>query len=176
MKNSEQIRDSVLTLYKLSEEKKKFDKYYSDVKTKEQLVISNWMYSNIPKEQNSFDIELNNGYEFYLNPVKLKVTKVRRKKIDWFIDKLKNVLNKEEQKEVIAKTYTINDMEGLVKYLKSCGVEPKKFKKFVDVNEEVIEERLNDLYERGKVDMKSLNGCYKVEMGEPYIRITEQKG
>lgn len=175
MRNSEQIKDSVLKLYKLSEEKKKFDKYYSDVKSKEQLVISNWMYSNIPKEQNSFEINLDNGYEYYLNPVKLKVTKVRRKKINWFIDKLKKVLSKEEQKEVISKTYTISDMEGLVKYLKTCGVNPKKFKKFVDVQENVIEERLNNMYERGKIDLKTLNGCYNVEMGEPYIRITEQK-
>lgn len=169
------IKDSVRRLYELGQEKKKFDDYYNQVRKKEQLMVSNFMFSNLPKDENSFEITLDEGISFYTNPTKVIVTRIRTKKVLWFVEKLKEKLDKKTYNEIVDKTYTINDMEGLIKYLKSCGVDAKKFKKFIEVNEEVDETKLNNLYDRGEIKKKQIEDCYEVKLGEPYIRITEQK-
>lgn len=170
------IKDSVRKLYEAQQEKKNFDKYYEEVRKKEQLMISNFMFTNLPKGQNSFEIELDEGATYYTNHVKVNVTRVRTKKITWLLDKLKQKLGKEIYNDVVDKTYTINDMQGLIKYLKTCGVDPKKFKKFIDVEEKLNETKLNTFYETGALRKSEIEGCYTVKMGEPYIRITEAKG
>ena len=169
------IKDSVRRLYELGQEKKKFDDYYNQVRKKEQLMVSNFMFSNLPKDENSFEITLDEGISFYTNQTKVIVTRIRTKKVFWLVEKLKEKLDKKTYNEIVDKTYTINDMEGLIKYLKSCGVDAKKFKKFIEVNEEVDETKLNNLYDRGEIKKKQIEDCYEVKLGEPYIRITEQK-
>ena len=170
-----QIKDSVRKLYDAQQEKKRFDKYYDEVRKKEQLSISNFMFTNLPKDQNSFEIELDEGAEYYTNHVRLNVTRIRTKKVTWLLDKLKQKLGKDIYSEVVDKTYTVNDMHGLIKYLKSCGVDPKKFKKFIDVDETLNEAKLNTYYETGALKKDDIEGCYDVKMGEPYIRLTELK-
>ena len=170
-----QIKDSVRKLYDAQQEKKRFDKYYEEVRKKEQLSISNFMFTNLPKDQNSFEIELDEGARYYTNHVKLNVTRIRTKKVTWLLDKLKQKLGKDVYSEVVDKIYTVNDMQELIKYLKSCGVDPKKFKKFIDVKEELDETKLNTYYETGALKKADIEGCYNVKMGEPYIRIAELK-
>ena len=169
------IKDSVRKLYDAQQEKKQFDKYYEEVRKKEQLVISNFMFTSLPKGQNSFEIELDEGAGYYTNHVKLNVTRVRTKKVTWLLDKLKQKVGKDIYSEVVNKTYTVNDMQGLIRYLKTCGVDPKKFKRFIDVTEELDETKLDTYYETGALKTKDIEGCYTVKMGEPYIRITELK-
>lgn len=169
------IKDSVRRLYELGQEKKKFDEYYNQVRKKEQLMVSNFMFSNLPKDENSFEITLDEGISFYTNPKKVIVTRIRTKKVFWLVEKLKEKLDKKTYNKIVDKTYTINDIEGLIKYLKSCGVDAKKFKKFIEVNEEVDGTELNSLYDRGEIKKKQIEDCYEIKLGEPYIRITEQK-
>lgn len=169
------VKDSVRKLYDVQQEKKQFDKYYEEVRKKEQISISNFMFTNFPKDQNSFEIELDEGAGYYTNHVRLNVTRIRTKKVTWLLDKLKQKLGKETYNGVVDKTYTINDMQGLVRYLKSCGVDPKKFKKFIDVDETLNETKLNTYYETGALKKEDIEGCYDVNMGEPYIRLTELK-
>ena len=170
-----QIKDSVRKLYDAQQEKKQFDKYYEEVRKKEQLAISNFMFTSLPKEQNSFEIELDEGAGYYTNHVKLNVTRIRTKRVTWLLDKLKQKLGKDTYKDVVDKTYTINDIQGLIKYLKSCGVDPRKFKKFIDVDETLNETKLNTYYETGALKKSDIEGCYDVKVGEPYIRLTELK-
>lgn len=169
------VKDSVRKLYDAQQEKKQFDRYYEEVRKKEQLSISNFMFTNFPKDQNSFEIELDEGAGYYTNHVRLNVTKIRTKKVTWLLDKLKQKLGKETYNDVVDKTYTINDMQGLVRYLKSCGVDPKRFKKFIDVDETLNETKLNTYYETGALKKEDIEGCYDVKMGEPYIKLTELK-
>ena len=169
------IKGSVRKLYDAQQEKKQFDKYYEEVRKKEQLAISNFMFTSLPKGQNSFEIELDGGAGYYTNHVKLNVTRVRTKKVTWLLDKLKQKVGKDIYSDVVNKTYTVNDMQGLIRYLKTCGVDPKKFKRFIDVTEELDETKLDTYYETGALKTKDIEGCYTVKMGEPYIRITELK-
>lgn len=175
MKAVEQIKESVQKLYKAQQDKKKFDQYYDDVRKKEQLCISNWMFSNLKNGENSFTVKLDNGMDFYSSPVTVTVTKVRRKKITWNIEELKKKLSKEKFAIVVNKEYTVIDMPGLVKYLKQCGVDPKKFKKFINVSETLDETKLDTMYETGKLKQEEIKGCYTVGISEPYFRITEEK-
>lgn len=170
-----QIKDSVRKLYDAQQEKKQFDKYYEEVRKKEQLSISNFMFTNLPKDQNSFEIELDEGVGYYTNHMKLNVTRIRTKRVTWLLDKLKQKLGKDTYKDVVDKTYTINDIQGLIKYLKSCEVDPRKFKKFIDVDETLNETKLNTYYETGALKKSDIEGCYDVKVGEPYIRLTELK-
>lgn len=170
-----QIKDSVRKLYDAQQEKKQFDKYYDEVRKKEQLSISNFMFTNLPKDQNSFEIELDEGVGYYTNHMKLNVTRIRTKRVTWLLDKLKQKLGKDTYKDVVDKTYTVNDIQGLIKYLKSCGVDAKKFKKFIDVDETLNETKLNTYYETGALKKSDIEGCYDVNVGEPYIRLTELK-
>lgn len=170
-----QIKDSVRKLYDAQQEKKQFDKYYDEVRKKEQLSISNFMFTNLPKDQNSFEIELDEEAGYYTNHVKLNVTRIRTKRVTWLLDKLKQKLGKDTYKDVVDKTYTINDIQGLIKYLKSCEVDPRKFKKFIDVDETLNETKLNTYYETGALKKSDIEGCYDVKVGEPYIRLTELK-
>lgn len=170
-----QIKDSVRKLYDAQQEKKQFDKYYEEVRKKEQLSISNFMFTNLPKDQNSFEIELDEGVGYYTNHMKLNVTRIRTKRVTWLLDKLKQKLGKDTYKDVVDKTYTVNDMYGLIKYLKKCGVDPRKFKKFIDVDETLNETKLDTYYETGALKKSDIEGCYDVKFGEPCIRLTELK-
>ena len=153
------IKDSVRKLYDAQQEKKQFDKYYEEVRKKEQLAISNFMFTSLPKGQNSFEIELDEGAGYYTNHVKLNVTRVRTKKVTWLLDKLKQKVGKDIYSEVVNKTYTVNDMQGLIRYLKTCGVDPKKFKRFIDVTEELDETKLDTYYETGGLKTIDIEGC-----------------
>ena len=90
-----QIKDSVRKLYDAQQEKKQFDKYYDEVRKKEQLSISNFMFTNLPKDQNSFEIELDEGVGYYTNHMKLNVTRIRTKRVTLLLDKLKQKLGKD---------------------------------------------------------------------------------
>ena len=171
----QQIKDSVRELYEAQIEKKEAEQYYNEVRKKEQIVISNYMFSNLPKGQENFEVTLDSGKQFYTNHVKLRVTRVRRTSVTWDTDKLKKALNKEQFKRATTKEYTITNMDGLVKYLKSCGVDPKKFKKYISVSTQVNTDALEQMYAVGEISQKDVKGCYTTEMGEPYMRLTELK-
>lgn len=167
------IQGSVRRLYEAQQRKKKFDKFYDEVKKKEQLSISNFIYCFIGKTADSFDITLDEGEDYYTNHTKLHIKSVRRKSIAWDAKKLKDALSKKVFSKIVHKTYTVNDMDGLVKYLKSCGVDPKKFKSFIDVETQVDSKEIDKLYSVGDITKDQISGCYTVEMSDPYIKITE---
>ena len=169
------IKDSVRELYEAQRDKKDAENYYNAVRKKEQIVISNYMFTNLPKGVESFEITLDDGRKFYENHVKLRVTRVRRTTVKWDVDKLRKALNKEQFKRATTKECTITNLDGLVKYLKSCGVDPKKFKKYISVNTQVNADALEQMYAVGELTQKDVKGCYTTEMGEPYMRLTELK-
>src|SRR5699024_10894574 len=109
MKNLEQLvqpmKQSVRVLYEAQHDEKAMDAHYEEVKKKESLMISNFMFSQLPKGTDSFDISLDEGLNYYENSVKLKVTRIRRKKVLWNVEKLKEAIGKRLAKQCIQKTY-----------------------------------------------------------------------
>lgn len=169
------VKDSVRKLYEAREQYKLAEKHYNDVRKKESIVISNYMFSKYP-DKSSFDILMDEGTYFYTNKRNLKVTRQRVTKVVWDIDKLKKTLPRNTYKTVVDRMYVINNFGGLVEYLKSCGVDPGIFKRYIEAKDTVNKDRLNQAYETGEITMKDVSGCYTVEYGEPFIKLTEKDG
>lgn len=75
-------------------------------------------------------------------------------------EKIEEKFDKEFCNDVINKTYIVNDINGLIKLLKSSGVDPKQFKKFLYVEKTVNKEKLESLFDLGELSLEQLNGCY----------------
>lgn len=170
------IKDSVRRLFDAQKRMKETQTFYEQVKQKEQLSISNFMFSNFPQGTNSFEINLDEGEQYYANPTKLRVTRIRTQKIIWDCDKLRERLGKTLFGKVVTKEYKVNDMEGLVQYLKSCGVDAKKFKTYIEVQTKIDDKKIDNLFELGEITKADVSGCYTLNLGEPYIRLTEIGG
>ena len=134
-----------------------------------ELYESQIKFKEYEKKYNERRKELQNIIQGYINK------NVVSKKIIWDTNALKKKLNKEAYNKVVTKTYTINDMEGLIEYLKSCGVNPKAFKSFLTITENVNQKMIDDLGAQGDIDIKKLQGCYEVVENAGYIKITECK-
>ena len=161
-------------LYKAQADKKRFDRAYKEIQKKESLFLSNFIFSSFPKGESSFTTVIKPD-TFIEEEKHVRVTRVRRKTVKWDTKKLRKSLGKKLFSSVVQKTYEITDMQGLVDYLKQCGVDPKKFKQFVGVIEKVDTQKIDKLYLSGVITKKDISSCYDVEMGEPYIRLTELK-
>lgn len=105
----------------------------------------------------------------------LTVSKVQKAKITWNISKLRSVLGKEVSKRVIDKRYTIVNMQGLIEYLKSCGVDSQKFKSFISTEETVNVKELDQMEQLGKVKREDLKSCYSVKLQDPYYSVRSGK-
>ena len=170
----QKVSDSVKALYKAQMDKKRFDKAYREIQKKESLFLSNFIFSSFPKGESSFTTVIKPD-TFIKEEKYVRVTMVRRKTVKWDTKKLRKSLGKKLFYSVVQKTYEITDMQGLVDYLKQCGVDPKKFKRFVGVTEKVDTQKIDKLYMSGVITKKDISGCYDVDMGEPYIKLTELK-
>lgn len=105
----------------------------------------------------------------------LKIIDVCPQKITFDADKLEERLGKEVCKKIIKKEYKINDFEKLVGYLKSCGVDPKKFKAFIDVEKTVDNKKIDQLSDVGEIKFEDIMGCFTVKQTASYIKISEVK-
>ena len=168
------IKDSVRILFEARKKLNSIKKYVDEINRKESLYIKNFMFSNL--RDKVFEITLDEGEDYYQSPQKVRVQQVARSKIVWKLEKLKEKLTKEQISLIVDKEYTIVDMKGLSEYLKSCGVNAKEFRKYINVSEQLSESKLEIAYETGEIKKKQLEGCYEVEnVGEPFIKITELK-
>lgn len=147
-------------LYELEQKYKSIKKKYEDKKKKLSISIRNAMFVN---GMNKFQYEETNRV--------IDVKSITQKRIVWDVEKLEEKLDKEICNECIQKTYEINNIEGLIKYLKSCGVNPKKFKSFLNVQKKVDNKKLNELSELGDINKKDLEGCYELKESEGYVKI-----
>ena len=102
-------------------------------------------------------------------------TLVNPKKVVFDIEMLEGKLDKELVNEFVDKTYTINDLQGLTLYLKSCGVNPKKFKQFLDVEKKVNNKKLQQLSDLGDISQEDLKGCFKVCETSKYVKISKKE-
>lgn len=102
----------------------------------------------------------------------LTATKVERTAIEWFPEKLEKRLEPKVAKSVIKKKYTIPDLPSLATYLKSCGVNPKVFASYLNVEKEVNVQALEQLSDVGKIETRNVAGCYIVKTNKPYYKLT----
>lgn len=106
----------------------------------------------------------------------LVVNRVQKTSVIFDIDALENNLSKEMCKDVIDKSYTITDINRLIVYLKSCGVDPKVFKSYINVTKTVDEKKLDKLADLGLISKEQLKGCYTLKRQKPYFTVKMKRG
>lgn len=156
------IKMAVIELDKLNSSFKQQEEAYKHRKDELQTVIKDYADQNNLSE---FGFKSKKGL--------IKARPILNTKITWFVDKLSEKLSKNVFSEVMSKTYTITDFDGLVSYLKSCGVDPKEFKKFIDVEQKVDDKKIDQLSKLGEITQEQLAGCYEVQATLKYIKISE---
>lgn len=117
----------------------------------------------------------NNVEEFgfvWLDKVK-RIKPIIQKKIIWDMDKLSKKVRKSLLNEILDKTYTINDMNGLIDFLKDYDVDPKKFKKFINVEQKVNNKKVDELNALGELTYDDLAGCYELQANLSYVKISD---
>ena len=122
----------------------------------------------------SFDISCFDESSSCLEDV--RVNRIQKISVDFDAVKLENVLSKQLRKQVIIKRYEIIDYDGLVKYLKDCGVNTKIFKQFLNVSKTVDVQELERLEELGKITKEQIQNCYTTKRQKPYFTVKVKKG
>ena len=92
--------------------------------------------------------------------VEFLVKKTERTYVNYDIAKLEDALGRELFQEATKRKYTITDFGGLVSLLKSKGIKPADFKKFIDVSKSVDKEALKRLYDAKEFTMQDIKDCY----------------
>lgn len=156
------VKSAVLELNKINKDFKLYEEQYKFKKDELQGIIKKYANDNHVEEFNVVSKGIN-----------LKVRPIVNKKIIWDFDKLESKVDKSLLKQFVLKEYVVNDFDGLIEYLKSCGVNPKKFKKFLKVNKKVDNKALDQLYDIGEIEYEDIQECYKVEVTSGYVKISE---
>lgn len=118
--------------------------------------------------------------KFYIDDVPdckpLVVRRIQSSKVDFDLAKLEKALGRQLSKVVVTKHYEITDVEGLIAYLKECGVDPKIFKSFLSVTKELDMKKLDMLVDLGKITEDQIEGCYAVKKNKPYFTVSVGRG
>lgn len=87
-----------------------------------------------------------------------------RTTIEYDVPKIIATLDKELTSQFIDKTYSIVDWESFVKFCKSKGIKPAELRKYIRVTSTVNQKKLNLLYDKNKVTLNDLKGCYEANV------------
>lgn len=166
--NQRKIIDEIVEYLKLREA---FDKVKNEYEPKIKVLdlsINNYMYAN--------------GMDFIKIKDKsprqdagrnvIKVRKIKPTKIVWDAEKLEKKLDYDVAKMVIEKKYVIDDIDGLISYLKSCGVKPNIFKSFIRVERTINSSEFDRLDKLGVITKEDIEGCYNIVKNKSYIKVS----
>lgn len=174
-----ELERKIFEAYSLSEEFKKSEEEYKLQKNDLASEISDLAHQ---LEQENFDFEYepssNTKRRFGLKQNEAFLMSCKRVKpvsIKYDEEAMLKSLGKDEINALFDKSYEIVDMTGLIQLLKSYGVSPKQFKKFISVKQSLSNEKLNHLYEIGVLALDDLKGCYTVIKKSEYWKISAKK-
>ena len=113
--------------------------------------------------------------EYYKNQKSLKsdkgnvVSLIKRLYITYDADLIEALLKKIDNEAdladgrisegIVTRTIVIDDIAGLIEYLKSLGVDPKIFKSFISVNKKVNNSKVKELFDQNVIKTKELKKC-----------------
>lgn len=168
--NSDECKQSIINFFQKQKRFKQIQTRFCEIKADfyndmEDYFECNNIDGKLTIESNTFD-----GAENFV------VTRIQSSKVEFNPDKLEKVLGKELSFNVIQKHYEIIDMNGLVTYLKECGIDSKVFKSFISVRKTVNTKELDRLEELGKITAEQIKGCYTVKSQSPYFTVNVGKG
>lgn len=104
----------------------------------------------------------------------ITVSRVAPTSIKWLPDKLRKRVTKPVWNKIVKKKYEIVDIAGLVRYLKTCGVDPLVFKGYIEVTETVDPDAIKQLGDLGELTPHNIAGCYIVECSKAYYKLSRK--
>lgn len=84
-----------------------------------------------------------------------------RTKVEYNVPKILAKLPKSTTSLFIDKHYEITDWAGFVALCKANCIKPEKLRQYIRVSSEVNQTKLSVLYDKGKVTLSDLDGCYE---------------
>ena len=147
-----------------SDIKKAFDQLKKSFEKEMELVFAE-------SKTDSISFSIGSDYKDELFVVKKRC----RTYIKWNFQKLAKNLGNKLFKQVVNKKYIVNDMLGLIEYLKSCNVDPNIFKKYIDVEYSLNEAELDNLELLGKVKAEQLEGCFDLSFSKPWYSVEKKE-
>ena len=168
--NSDECKQSIMNFFQKQKRFKQIQTRFCEIKADFYNDMEDYFkYNNIDGKLTIECNELADAQSFV-------VTRIQSSRVEFNPDKLEKALGKELSRDVIQKHYEIVDMNGLVTYLKECGINPKVFKSFVSVRKTVNTKELDKLEELGKITAEQIKGCYTVKSQSPYFTVNIGKG
>jgi len=161
------ITSNVRSFFKRYEKFKAIEKQYKELQSEFNESMDNY-FDQLAANRKTVRFEDINGDV-------LSVTRVAPTRIEWIPEKLRARVTKPVWKQLVKKHYEVIDMPGLIKYLKSCGVDPTIFKSFVEVTETVDEKAIERLGDVGKLTPHNIKGCYIVKISKPYYKLKRKQ-
>lgn len=101
--------------------------------------------------------------------------RTERANIRYDVEKLKEKLDDEVFIEVTKRSYTITDIDAMIKLMKEAGVRARDFKALIDAKITPDNQAIKRLYDAGEITMKQLKGTYKATISKS-IKISEETG
>lgn len=147
-----------------SDTKKAFDQLKKSFEEEMELVF-------VKSKTDSVSFSIGSDYKDELFVVKKRC----RTYIKWNFQKLAINLGNKLFKQVVNKKYIVNDMLGLIEYLKSCNVDPNIFKKYIDIEYSLNEAELDNLELLGKVKAEQLEGCFDLSFSKPWYSVEKKE-
>lgn len=161
---AEVVRDFYNKQREFSDIKKAFDQFKKSFEEEMELVFAE-------SKTDSVSFSVGSDYKDELFVVKKRC----RTYIKWNFQKLAKNLGNKLFKQVVNKRYIVNDMLGLIEYLKSCNVDPNIFKKYIDVEYSLNEVELDNLELLGKVKAEQLEGCFNLSFSKPWYSVEKKE-
>lgn len=84
-----------------------------------------------------------------------------RVKIEYDVDRILKNLPKELTSQFVDKSYSILDWKSFTRFCKEKNITPNELRRYILISSSVNQDKLNALYDRGKIDLSDLEGCYE---------------
>lgn len=168
--NSEECKQSILNFFQKQKKFKQIQNRFGEIKADFYNDMEDYFKCN------EVDGKLTIECDELADAQSFVVTRIQSSRVEFNPDKLEKALGKELSRDVIQKHYEIVDMNGLITYLKDCGIDPKVFKSFISVRKTVDTKELDRLEELGKITAEQIKGCYTVKSQSPYFTVNVGKG
>lgn len=168
--NSEECKQSIMNFFQKQKKFKQIQNRFCEIKADFYNDMEDYFKCNGIDGKLTVKCDKLDGVESFV------ITRIQSSRVEFNPDKLEKALGKELSRDVIQKHYEIIDMNGLVTYLKECGIDPKVFKSFVSVRKTVNTKELDRLEELGKITAEQIKGCYIVKSQSPYFTVNVGKG
>lgn len=173
MKSKKQYEKDIATFFYKQNRFKQIQEKFETVKQQFYDDMENY-FNKYHKDESKINVVLDDG----LSEQMLTVNKIIKVKINFDVNKLEKRLDNELKQEIINKKVEIINLEGLIEYLKECGVNPKEFKKYINVRKEVNTKKLDKMEELGRISLEDIEGCYSIDKNSNtvYFKVALRKG